>query len=503
MPFDRPDFSFSTMSRIVVIGAGMGGLVAAARLASLGHKVTVCEKNEGLGGKLGTACEGGFRWDTGPSLLTMRQVFSELFSATGDPIERELTLRPLDPLTRYSFADGSSVDASSDIEKHCARLDDAFGSGRGDDWRALFVRAQRIYEASRGPFLESPLVGVRSLARMAVRSPADIRTIAPGRSLRSLGRQYLRDPRLQIMLERYATYAGSDPRRAPAALAAIAYVEQAFGGWYVEGGMHSLGTAIARRAKEHGARFVFGTEVLAIERAADRVAGVRLADGGILPADIVVANADATEVADRLLPDLKLRPAPPSLSGFVLLLGLRGRTPGLAEHTVIFPEDYDAEFDAVFGGRPAPTPTIYVHAPDDAAARPSADSETWFVLVNAPRHGTATSSADATVNWTTPGLADGYARRLLVLLAQRGLDIRDRIEVMRVRTPADLERETGAPGGAIYGTASHGPRSAFLRPANATKIPGLYLVGGSAHPGGGLPLVALSGRIVAQLIGPA
>src|SRR3954447_8045047 len=154
------------MSRIVVIGAGMGGLVAAARLASVGHQVTVCEKNDVVGGKLGTAAEGGFRWDTGPSLLTMPQVFSDFFRATGDPIERVLTLRPLDPLTRYLFADGTSVDASSDLDQHCARLDDAFGGGSGDDWRRLFLRAQRIYEASRGPFLEAPLRGMRSLARM-------------------------------------------------------------------------------------------------------------------------------------------------------------------------------------------------------------------------------------------------------------------------------------------------------------------------------------------------
>ena len=204
-----------------------------------------------------------------------------------------------------------------------------------------------------------------------------------------------------------------------------------------------------------------------------------------------------------MLPELKLRKAPRSLSGFVLLLGLRGRTPDLVEHTVIFPEHYDAEFDAVFTGQPVAEPTMYVHAPDDPAVRPTPDSEAWFVLVNAPRHGPVDSAADATVNWTAPGLADSYGHRVLELLAQRGLDIRDRIDVMRIRTPADLESETGSPGGAIYGTASHGPRSAFLRPANATRIPGLYLVGGSAHPGGGLPLVALSGRIVAELIGPA
>ena len=491
------------MSRIVVIGAGMGGLVTAARLARLGHQVIVCERSESVGGKLGTASEQGFTWDTGPSLLTMPEVFRDFFLATGDPLDHEVSLRPLDPLTRYHFADGSCVDASSDIDEHCRRLDEILGNGCGAEWRALLERAQRIFEASRGPFLESPLAGTRTLARLAFRSPTDIRTIAPMTTLRGLGRKYLRDPRLLMMLDRYATYAGSDPRRAPAALAAIAYVEQASGGWYVEGGLHRLGRAVARRAQECGARLLLGTEAIAIDRAAGRVSGVRLADGATLPADVVVANADAAQVAGRLLPDLTLRHAPSSLSGFVLLLGLHGRTANLASHTVLFPEDYDAEFDAVFSGRPVPDPTIYVSAPDDPAVRPCADSEAWFVLVNAPRHGAGQPGADGTVNWTEPGLADGYAHQVLDLLARRGLDVRDRIDVMRIRTPADLERESASPGGAIYGAASHGPRSAFLRPPNATRIPGLYLVGGSAHPGGGLPLVTLSGRIVAELIGPA
>jgi phytoene dehydrogenase-like protein len=250
-------------------------------------------------------------------------------------------------------------------------------------------------------------------------------------------------------------------------------------------------------------KLLLGTEVIGIDRSGNRVSGVRLADGAALPADIVVANADASQVAGRLIPELKLRKAPPSLSGFVLLLGLRGRTDNLASQTVIFPADYDAEFDAVFSGRPVPEPTIFISAPDDPTVRPRADSEAWFVLVNAPRHGKGHSRSDGTVDWTEPGLAETYAQQVLALLARSGFDIRDRIEVLGIRTPADLERETGSPGGAIYGTASHGARSAFLRPANATKIPGLYLVGGSAHPGGGLPLVTLSGRIVAELIGAA
>jgi phytoene dehydrogenase-like protein len=199
-----------------------------------------------------------------------------------------------------------------------------------------------------------------------------------------------------------------------------------------------------------------------------------------------------------------LRRATPSLSGFVLLLALRGRTPGLRHHTVLFPDDYDAEFDAVFGTgrhagapRPVADPTVYVSAPDDPALRPDDAHESWFVLVNAPRHD------PPAMDWTAPGLAASYADRVLAVMAGRGLDVRDRVLWRELRTPADLERDTRAVGGSIYGTSSNGARAAFLRPANRSPVPGLFLVGGSAHPGGGLPLVGLSAAIVADLIGRA
>jgi phytoene dehydrogenase-like protein len=234
---------------------------------------------------------------------------------------------------------------------------------------------------------------------------------------------------------------------------------------------------------------------------------VRLADGEVLPADIVVANADASHVYGDLLHDRRaekvardLAKTTPSLSGFVLLLAVRGRTPGLAHHNVWFPHDYDGEFDAIFGPRPEPArdPAIYVCAPDDPLMRPDEDTESWFVLVNAPRHG---DGSRRTVDWDAPGVADAYADQVLALLAARGMEVRDRVVWREVRTPADLERATRAPGGSIYGTSSNGSRAAFQRPANQSVIPGLFLVGGSAHPGGGLPLVGMSAEIVATLIG--
>jgi phytoene desaturase len=485
----------------------MGGLAAAARLAALGHDVTVCEAADEVGGKLGLVTHevpgvGAFRFDTGPSLVTMPQVFRDLFAATGGWPDG-LDLEPLDPVARYRFADGSGFDTPFALEELYDRLD-AWSPGSGADWRGFTDRARRVWEASRTPFLESALDGPGAIARLALRQPGDIAAIAPGRTLRALGRRHLRDPRLRTFLDRYATYTGSDPRRAPAALAAVPYVEQAQGGWYVPGGLHRLGLAVRDRALERGARARLSSRVERIETAGGRVSGVALAGGERLPADVVVANADAAHVYGSLVSApaaaRRLARATPSLSGLVLLLAVQGRTPGLAHHNVLFPADYDAEFDAVFGdpARPVPDPTLYVSAPDDPAVRPDG-CEAWFVLVNAPRHGTGRGAVD----WRAAGLVDSYVDRLLDLLAARGLPVRERVLWSQALSPADLEQRTGAVGGAIYGTSSNGAAAAFLRPANRSPVPGLFLVGGSSHPGGGLPLVTLSAQIVAGLVGPA
>lgn len=489
------------MTRAIVIGAGLGGLAAAARLAAGGHDVTVCEQADGLGGKMATASHKGFRWDTGPSLLTLPQVLNDLFRATGEPMEASLSLRRVDPAARYRFADGTVLDAPGNIDDFCQRVDSVLQPGSGDDWRRLMDRAAAIWKVVEDPFLRSPLQGVRTLGRLALRH-RDVRTIAPLQTLRSLGNRYLRDPRLRMLLDRYATYSGSDPRRTPATLAVVPYVEQAFGGWYVEGGLYRIVEAVADRARERGAVIRTNADVAAVLVEGGRTTGVRLHGGEVLPADVVIANADAAHLYADLLPRNvatkalhAVRRGTPSLSGVVLLLALRGSTPDLQHHTVLFPRDYDAEFDAVFSSRPRPVadPTLYVSAPRDAATA-LANDEAWFVLANAPRAGA--------VRWDE-ATGQQYAEHLLGVLAARGLDVSERIEHMIVRTPADLQERTRAPGGAIYGTSSNGMRSAFLRPANTSPVRGLYLVGGSSHPGGGLPLVLLSAEITSGLIGPA
>jgi phytoene desaturase len=510
------------VARIVVVGAGLGGLAVAARLAATGHDVTVCEQAPQVGGKLGVLIKDGFVFDTGPSLLTLPAVYRDLFLSTGGPLEAEVALEPVDPVCSYRFADGSRLTMpNASRTKIVQAWDELAGHGAGEDWSALLTRAGAIWDATRETFLSSPLRGRRTLLGQA-RRVRDLRTVAPWRSLRDLGRRYLRSPYQRTVLDRYATYTGSDPRRAPSALATVPYVEQTFGAWYVPGGLRCLADAVLVRAVDHGARVRLGARVtqILLDGGGPRAAGVRLADGERLAADLVVANADAAAVYRDLLPPAvgarplrALRRAEPSLSGFVLLLALRGRTPGLTHHTVLFPEDYDDEFDSVFGTgrhrrsgpRPVPDPTVYVSAPDDAALRPDDDSEAWFVLVNAPRHvrDDEVAAGGRGVDWDAAGLRNAYADRVLAVMAERGLDVRDRLLWREIRTPADLERNTGSVGGSIYGTSSNGVRAAFLRPANRSPLPGLFLVGGSSHPGGGLPLVGLSAAIVADLVGPA
>lgn len=507
------------MARIVIVGAGMGGLCAALRLAAAGHEVTVCESGSQVGGKLGIWSADGFVFDTGPSLITMPQVFAELFSDVGKSIDDHLALQPLDPIARYRWADGTVLDTVTDSERMADHFDAAMGGDAADDWARLMARAERIWRAVEEPVLRSPVEGMHSLLRLAWRID-DLMHVAPHRTLRDLSQSYLRDPRQRMMIDRYATYTGSDPRRAPAALLTVPYAELAFGGWYVAGGLYRLAEVVADLAVEHGARIRLHEPVAAVTTAANRVDGVLLASGRYLDADVVVSAVDARILYGDLLPPIpaaaRLRRTPASLSGFVMLLGLTGTTTGLAHHNVLFPTDYDAEFDALFGKDPRPVadPTIYISRPTDPASAPPG-TESWFVLVNAPRHarpgrrGQALRSQDprdqdarGQIDWDDPGMTEEYADHLLEVMARRGFDVRDRIVVQGTRSPADLERDTGAPGGAIYGSSSNGPAAAFLRAANASPVHGLFLVGGSAHPGGGLPLVALSAALTAELIGP-
>lgn len=476
--------------RVAVVGAGVGGLACAIRLAHAGHAVVVYEQGDAAGGKCGRVTSDGFTWDSGPSLLTMPGVIRELFADTGAPLEEELELLRVEPVTRYRFADGSSVELSADLPRALEALE-AWSPGTGGDWIRFLGTCAGMWRASE-PFLTGPPPWPPRPPRPGDRrpDPRDLVRVRPWWTLSQLARAHTADPRLRMVIERFATYAGADPRRAPAALAVAGYVEHAFGAWHPRGGLYRLVEALVRRLERVGGELRLNAPVRAIVRTDATVRGVET-DAGFEAADAVVANVDAETVRRSLLHEPARdggRPRKKSLSGLALMLGLRGRTPGLVHHAITFPADYGAEFDDVFvHRRPPRDPTVYVSA--SCATDPSeapADSENWFVLVNAPAVGDE-------IDWRP------FEESVIDFLG-----VRDRIVARAVRSPADLQRETGAAGGAIYGTAPHGRLGTLRRPPNAVAgTDGLWLVGGTTHPGGGLPLVMLSGAIVAREIGPA
>jgi phytoene desaturase len=495
--------SGKTVKDVIVIGAGVGGLAAAVRLAAKGHRVTVLEKLERPGGKLNLLEDSGFRFDTGPSLVTLPWVFEELFAAAGERLEDHLELVRLEPVCKYFFSDGSGFDASADLPSMMRNLEQ-FSPGSGDDFMAFFGHAARAWRGSRKPFLESTINSPFDFVRGGV-PWSDLSALAPWPTLNGLAKRFFRDKRLQQFVGRYATYTGSSPYKAPGTLSTVLYSEYAFGAWYLKGGLYSLAVALEKIAKKLGVKFEYNSRVTKIliedftapimpDKREIEISGVQLEDGQVLQADAIVCNADAAHLYENLLePDLDDRKnkLEPSLSGFVMMLGVEGHTPGLEHHNIFFSSDYPLEFKRIFeDGRPAENPTIYVciSSKSDASQAP-AGMENWFVLVNAPPTGRT--------DWNQE--AAPYAQLILQSLAARGFDIRDRIRVQHQLTPADLESRYLTHRGGIYGSSSNTISSAFLRPKNrAKKVQGLYLASGSAHPGGGLPLVMLSGKLASD-----
>ena len=490
---------------VLVIGGGLGGLSAAIRLAKKGFRVHIFEQNESVGGKCQVEKISGYSFDTGPSLLTLPAVYRDLFIKTGKPLEESLNLIPVDPAFDYHFPSGKRLTLPNASRNGVAEaIANTFGESSAREWTALMDRAEAMWDASREPFIESELRGFMPL----LKKPgliSSLRTIAPFTSLRKMASRYLSTPELITLIDRYATYTGSDPRKAPAVLLTIAYIEQVFGAWHIHGGVGSLSQALEARARELDIEIHHGAKVKEITTSSSRVTGLVLENGERYRGDFVVSNVDAEFTYDVLLARNKLAArerrkisrATPSFSGFYLLLGLKGRKLEQRHHTVSFPADYDAEFNALFRTfTPVKDPTLYICSPNDPSMVPSENHESWFVLVNAPRH----SRDGAGYDWRKSGVAEQYSEHLLTLLANRGLLERERIETFTYRSPADIEALYNAPGGSIYGKSSNGARAAFNRASNRSPIEGLYLVGGSAHPGGGVPLVGISGDIVANAI---
>ncbi|CAB4743090.1 unannotated protein [freshwater metagenome] len=492
----------SIPEEIAVIGAGIGGLCTAARLAKAGHRVTIFEASDRTGGKCRTEWIGRYAFDTGPSLLTLPAVYRDFFQRTGEVMGRVVELEEVNPSFDYRFHDGKSVQfANLSRKKTLEAISRSLGDPSATEWERVMLRAEAMWDVSREPFVESELKSPISLLKRP-QVLRDLATIAPWKSLRGLK---IESPYLSKIMDRYATYSGSDPRSAPAVLSTIAFVEEAFGAWHIKGGIGTLSEKITQRCEKLGVAINLNTFVTEITHQGNKVTGL-IANGEHRSFDRIVANTDAQFLYEKLLPGSgtakkvakSLSKSEPSLAGFSLLLGLKPSTaPALSHHTILFPEDYDAEFESIFTTKtPVEKPTIYICAPNDPLMVKDEGHEAWFVLVNAPRHSKGSDGFD----WSDAEFARRYANSIIDQIEARGISIRDRLEVLEIRTPLDLQNSVHAPGGSIYGTSSNGARSAFARAKNRSPIKGLYLVGGSAHPGGGLPLVGLSAEIVANAI---
>ncbi|MGW1431180.1 phytoene desaturase family protein [Streptomyces sp. NPDC002431] len=495
------------MARIAVIGAGMGAMAAAARLAVAGHRVTVYERSESYGGSVGRYAREGFAFDTGPTLLHLPAVYRDLFVKTGkEPLERCVEMAQVDPASRHLFADGTAVSLPNASRAGVvAALDGALGSGAGAAWGAFLDRAREAWDRSRRPLLEEPLrPNWQVLGRDPYPALRRRRLLRPARqadTVAGIGALELADPRLAALLDGYALSYGLDPAHAPAAAALLPYMEETFGSWYVSGGMRALARAVYERCLARKVEFVLGAEVVRVVEKDGRAAGVELADGTVAEADRVVLGARpwaGLVPGQELWPEGGVAPLPRPGQGvvpgrFLVLLSLRGARPADAVHrTLVHPADGAAERAAVFGGRLAERPTVTVVRPDDPSTRPD-DAHEAVTL-------TATVAPHGAVDWTDPAVRERYADVLIDTAAAAVPGIRERLLHAEVRTPAETAAETGAEGGGVPAPALAGADGRYLHAANLTGLPGLYAAGGWSHPGGGLAHAGMSGALVAGLI---
>lgn len=483
---------------VIVVGAGLGGLSAALCLASRGVRVHVVEASDRIGGKAGIEVVDGVEFDTGPSVLTMPDAIDEVFRRAGTSLRDELVLREERPAFRYLYPDGAVVDVFTRSDETLDSIERALGSTARRELAAFLDYARVIWESAAPHFVfgEAPSVG--GMLRMGPLALARVTKVDALRSMLSAIDARVKEPHLRDLLLRYATYNGSDPRRAPATMNCIAHVELGLGGYGVDGGIYALVRALARNAERLGTTIETGARVVAIRATRGRVEGVELADGRNLDAKIVIANADVSHVATQLLPRahrnaIKHR-SDPSMSGWTGVLRARRRSGEHARvaHTVLFPRDYLQEFVDIFDRETEPTePTVYLCAQEPCHGRTGwPDDEAVFLMANAP--------AEPADGVDAPRDAAALRERVLARLTSAGLvDSGDAI--VWARTPADMATRFPGTRGAIYGSSSNGMFAAFQRPPNrVSALPGLYLASGSAHPGGGMPLCVLSGRRAAD-----
>jgi 1-hydroxycarotenoid 3,4-desaturase len=493
---------------VVVVGAGVGGLVSALLLAHQGVRVTLIEAAGAPGGKMRQINVGGALVDSGPTVFTMRWVFEQIFAQVGCNVADVVKLEPLDILCRHAWG---NTDQRLDLFTDVARSADAIAQFSSPEeakrFKAFCQKAREIYQHLEGPYIRSSRPNLMNMgADLGASGLAALASLGPFASLwQSLG-HYFHDPRLRQLFGRYATYCGASPWAAPATLMLVAHVELD-GVWSVDGGMHALAKAIAGQAERQGATLRYASSCKRILVRDGRACGVELADGEQLQADAVVFNGDASALAQGLLGEdvqhaAQNTPlAKRSLSAVTWSVNAKTTGFPLVRHNVFFDDDYKLEFDEIFKQHKLPSRgTVYVCAQDrNDTAQDLNGNERLLCLVNAPPTGDQNKTH---IRQLTPSEIESCQEQSLKLLGQCGLlvDLSSPAAQSVITTPQDFNQLFPGTGGALYGPASHGWMTPFQRPSSASKLPGLYLAGGSVHPGPGVPMAALSGQLAAATV---
>ncbi|MFP8488214.1 phytoene desaturase family protein [Gracilimonas sp. Q87] len=485
--------------KIAVIGAGLGGLSIANLLAAKGHEINVFEKNEKVGGKMNEVEAENFRFDTGPSLLTMPFLLEKLFKDCGSSLKDHLDLIPLDPVCKYFYKDGTVFTNYEDLEDNIEEIK-SFSPEDAQIYPEFLDHAAELYNKTADAFIFNPLYSFKDLKQLDIFSffGIDAFSTVADKVDSKFSSDYMRK-----FFKRFTTYNGSSPYQAPATLNVIPHVELNQGGFYIKGGLYKVAESLYNLAKSSGVEFHFNSRVQSLVIENGMAQGLELTNGEIIKADLIVANSDATETIVNLIPDESLRASKkrkvssvePSCSGYVLLLGLDKQYEDLVHHNIFFSENYKQEFQQIFQEKIMPEdPTIYVantsysdpdHAPENGS--------NLFILVNAPY-------LSSKYNWKKNKHV--YGDKIISELESRGLrSLSDHIVYRSQITPFDFSEKYLSNKGSIYGTSSNNLFSAFIRPRNKSKdVDNLYLVGGSTHPGGGIPLVIQSAFNAMKLI---
>jgi phytoene desaturase len=477
--------------KALVIGSGIGGIASAIRLAVKGYEVSIFEANSYPGGKLTELKLGDFRFDAGPSLFTMPQFIEELFQISGKKTEDYFSYQKHETACHYFFEDGTFLPFKSEPEEIYSEVEKKLKVS-SKPLKKHFEKSKFIYDKTHEAFLEKSLHKAKTYFSKAVlKCLSNAHRLDLFTTMHAVNEKKLNHPKLVQIFDRYATYNGSNPYQAPGILNIISHLEHDFGTFFPKKGMHDITLSLCKLAEDLGVKFHFNSKIEEIIYDKKKVKGIKLGNQ-LIAADVVFCNSDIRPAYKNLLPNLKVpkivQNYEPSSSALIFYLGIKSNFPQLDLHNILFSDNYKEEFSCIFDKKEVYfDPSIYIHISSKLKADDAPkDSENWFVMVNVP--------SNSGQDWeeirikTRKNVIDKVNRMLHT-------NLEDLIVTEDYLDPIRIENRTSSFAGALYGSSSNHRMSAFFRHPNFSKIENLYFVGGSVHPGGGIPLCLLSAKI--------